>query len=341
MSNRPEKPFVSIIIPTYNEERYILDAINSLVPLGDGLNYEIQVIDGGSTDRTSLLVAELAKRNCKIKLLDNPKKWQAAAVNIGACNAHPSTQVILRADAHSTYPKDYVEYCFAELKKIGAASLVVPVHAVGTTCFQKAVAAALNSKLGNGGAPHRGNGGQPRFVDHGHHAAFNRRFFLSVGGYDESFSHNEDAELDIRIGKAGGRIWLEPNATVTYFPRSNVIGLAVQYFRNGRGRAKTFFKHRPRLKLRQLAPLVILYGCGGGFAMALASPWFLMIPVAYVVTCLGWGFASTIKSRDLCLMAMGMAAMTMHFSWAAGFSVGIVRELVGVSREGTINTRPN
>ncbi len=107
---------------------------------------------------------------------------------------------------------------------------------VGKVGFQRAVAAAQNSVLGNGGSAHR-RAAVSRYVDHGHHAAFDRAFFLSIGGYNETFSHNEDAEYDHRVAlgrrqSESGCVAMSCSAT---FPRRTPAGaLAKQYFRHGR-----------------------------------------------------------------------------------------------------------
>lgn len=327
MSIGSDKPFVSIVVPTLNEERYVANAINSLIPPDDVCHYEILVVDGCSTDRTREIVRELAQANPRISLLHNEKKIQAAALNQGARAANAAAQIILRADCHAIYPHGFVQQCVIGLRMTNVVSVVVPMQAMGRACFQRAVASAQNSILGNGGSAHR-RLGKSRFVDHGHHAAFNRHYFLSLGGYDESFSHNEDAEFDIRVGKAGGRVWLETGAVVAYFPRATFGGLARQYFLHGQGRARTFCKHHPPLKLRQFTPLLILYGCVGAGLLAIAQPLFLAIPVSYASLCLGWGLVLAAAQRDRCLAGSGVAAITMHLSWATGFTVQAVKEFV-------------
>src|SRR2546421_453420 len=112
----------------------------------------------------------------------------------------------------------------AAQRTTGADSVVVSMIAKGVTCSQMAAAAAQNSKLGNGGSAHRRKA-QGRFVDHGHHALLDVNAFRLVGGYDESFSHNEDAELDFRLTAAGCRIYLCAGADITYYPRKRLLSL--------------------------------------------------------------------------------------------------------------------
>ena len=190
--------------------------------------------------------------------------------------------------------------------------------------LQRAIAAAQSSRLGNGGSAHRA---KPRsgFVDHGHHAAFDRAFFLSVGGYDESFTHNEDAELDHRAQLAGGRVWMCADEPVTYFPRQRLGALARQYFRHGAGRARTLLKHRLKPRPRQMAPVVALGLCLAGILLLPFLPVLSLLALTYPLGCVAWGAAQAVTRRDPWMLAAGPALVTMHLSWAVGF----LRSLAG------------
>ena len=321
----PAEPSVSIIVPTLNEENYIRDAISSLIPNCEGLNYELIVFDGGSSDRTVAIVEEMARGNPKIRLEANPARYQSAAVNRGAKLAKPDSDIIIRADSHAEYPPGFVAGLVREMKTRCVASVVVPMRTRGTGFLQRGIALAQNSRLGNGGALHR-TANSSRYVDHGHHAAFDRRTFLAVGGYDESFTHNEDAELDIRLRDAGARIWLCSELAIGYFPRNSLGALARQYFNHGSGRAKTMLKHRRPPKVRQLLPLCALGMNVLSLATGLGYGWFFFLPlVGYAGACLTGGMFLAISRRDPAGGAAGPAAMVMHQSWAAGFVYRLLR----------------
>jgi succinoglycan biosynthesis protein ExoA len=157
-------------------------------------------------------------------------------------------------------------------------------------------------------------------VDHGHHAAFDRKAFLAVGGYDESFTHNEDAELDIRLRNSGAQIWLCSELAIGYFPRDSLGALGRQYFNHGSGRARTMLKHRRLPKLRQLLPLGALGMNMLSLATGVGFGWPFFLPtLAYVGACLTGGALLALSERDPAGCAAGLAAMIMHQSWAAGF----------------------
>ncbi len=67
-----KEPFVSIIIPTYNGSKCIKKAIESILDQ-EFLNFEIIVIDDGSTDTTSEIIKELGKRDSRVRYFKNEK----------------------------------------------------------------------------------------------------------------------------------------------------------------------------------------------------------------------------------------------------------------------------
>jgi succinoglycan biosynthesis protein ExoA len=318
------KPFVSIIMPALNEELHIRDAVTSVLPDAEVVDYEIMVADGGSTDRTCNIVLEIAGTNPRVRLIHNSKRIQSAGVNLGAVSAHPEAQYMLRADCHFHYPKGFAERCVATLEEHCVASVVVPMLTVGSTCMQEAFAAAQNSRLGNGGSAHRSLG-KSGLVEHGHHAAFRRDVFLKLGGYDESFTHNEDAEFDRRLVMLGERIYLNSDLAVTYFPRTSFKSLARQYWWHGWGRAGTMIKHAIIPRLRQVLPPIVLLVCLTAALLSLLDARFLAVPAIYVTACIAWGLALAVKNRRICLAASGVAAMVMHMSWASGFLTKVWR----------------
>jgi succinoglycan biosynthesis protein ExoA len=329
--------FVSIVMPTLNEERYIADSINSILPTAGELDYELLVMDGGSTDQTRCIVENMTLSNSRIKLIENPRRTQSAAMNAAAEMCDSRSTIVVRADCHAVYPPRFVENCISSLLAAQSSSVVVSMHAIGRSPLQKAIAAAQNSRLGNGGSRHR-RASSSGYVEHGHHAAFDRETFRSLGGYDESAPYNEDAEFDARLVGAGGRIYLDGRLTIDYYPRTNFLSLARQYHRHGWGRANTLVKHAMLPKLRQVLPVFVLVIC----AIALVAWPFvggiaLLLPAAYLTACLLWGILLAVSVRQPGLVLSGPAAIVMHLSWAFGFVKRLAEDripslLAGASR---------
>jgi succinoglycan biosynthesis protein ExoA len=306
-------------MPALNEERYIADAISSLLPRPGTLAYELLVLDGGSNDRTREVVQGLAAEHPEIRLLHNERRIQSAALNIAADICDPSAKILVRADCHATYPPDFAARCADVLLETGSASVVVPMRAVGRQPVQRAIAAAQNSRLGNGGSPHRVVG-RSGYVEHGHHAAFDRAVFRALGGYDETAPYNEDAEYDARLVASGRRIYLDGTLTIDYFPRASLRALARQYFRHGWGRANTILKHAKVPKLRQILPVLVLFASILGVVLwPLTGPVSLLPMLVYVGACFLWAGVLAGQSRDAALLLAAPAAIVMHMAWACGF----------------------
>jgi succinoglycan biosynthesis protein ExoA len=333
MSDVIENPeLISIIIPTLNEEGYIAKAIEELSLSDD--DYEILVVDGLSTDRTKEIVLEIALCNPKVRYIENPRRIQAAAINIGAREAHPLAKAFVQADAHCGYPTDFCRKIVNAMRENQATSAVVPMLTIGEeTPFQTAVALAQNSRLGNGGSAHRCSGTQSGLVDHGHHAAFDKTFFLEKGGYDEDFPINHDGEYDVRTAKEGAKVWMAADCAIRYFPRKSLRALSKQYFRYGLGRANTIFKHKARPKLRQLAPVVITMGVVGGAVLGQIDARFNLIPLGYLAMIGGYAWRlvrSSAQTADVATSLMKTARVTlafatMHLTWGSGFVVNAVK----------------
>ncbi len=308
---------VVVVIPCLNETAFIEGLVAQLARDIDDSKGIIVIADGGSTDGTVEKVQDLMRTYPHVSLLLNEKRLQSAAVNMAAKHCGEGFQYLARIDAHAGYPENYVSGLLRAAEASGAQSIVVPMTTVGKGCFQTAVAAAQNSVLGTGGSAHR-HAGQSLWVDHGHHALFDLQWFLKVGGYDETFSHNEDAEFDARLVQAGGRIWLDGHSGITYYPRRDPQSLFSQYFNYGKGRARTVIKHKMPLKPRQLVPILIVPVCMA-FVLGLWWP-LLMFPfLIWVLTCLVYGFVLGLKLKDPCARNAGVAAIIMHFAWSAGF----------------------
>lgn len=335
MAGLAPPPFVTIVIPVLNEERFILPLLESLGCLGGKRclsgPHEIIVADGGSTDRTLEILAGISKE-AGIRVIHNPDRIQSAGVNLAARVANPTAKYLIRIDAHAVYDPGFVDRVARSLTETGAASVVVPLITRpldGAKGFVWAVTLAQRSKLGNGGSAHRLESTPAQWVDHGHHAGFDIEFFRSIGGYDESFATNEDAEYDVRVLKAGGRIWFEPSAKVWYSPRETARALAKQYFRYGKGRASTILKHRLRPKPRQMFPVAALVANLAAVIGTFVWTPTLIVPAVYFTAC----FVATIFERK----AMGVkdtgyideeatcALMIMHLCWGAGFVARLLK----------------
>jgi len=249
------KPSVSIVIPTYNEEENIEAVVGGFLASSYSNILEILVVDGNSSDSTTIKVAELSYLYSKVKLLHNPFRIQSTALNIGleACQG----DIFLRADAHCQYATDYVEKCIQTLLTTNATNVGGAQRFVATGKFQAGVALAANSLLGNGGAKYR-NPQYNGYVDTVFLGCMWTKTLIDVRGYSNQIT-NEDAELNQRLLKKNDdAIYISSDIKVWYYPRQTWISLYIQYFKYGRGRFLTSIKHKKNIQLRGKLPFLFV-----------------------------------------------------------------------------------
>lgn len=325
---RPEAaattPLVTVAIPCFNEERHIAACLEDVFAQDyppDSL--EVLVGDGMSTDRTREILRAIAERRPgRLRVIDNPRRLQTAAMN--AMIEVAEGDVIIRMDVHARYAQDYVAQCVAVLEETGADNVGGAQRAVGQTRFQRALCAALESPLGVGGASYR-SAEREGFVDTVFLGAFRRKVFETVGGYDPGAVTNEDAELNQRILQAGGKVFLSKKIVVHYFPRDSFGSLARQYYRYGQGRARTVLKHGTIPKARPVLPFLMVVG---GVTVLVVPPLQPIAPLAFGL----YGAAAAVEAvrvsrRHGLALAPIVAAIfpVLHVSHGVGFAAGLAR----------------
>ncbi|RWP06605.1 glycosyltransferase family 2 protein [Mesorhizobium sp.] len=302
-----DKPSSSlIVIPCLNEAAHIGALLDQLRPAAARLGARIIVADGGSTDGTLSIVEDVIAKDPRVILLHNKRRIQSAAINLAVGTFGDGADYLIRIDAHGGYPDDYCDRLVEEALATSADSVVVSMLTSGS--------GAELGVLRRGGRLLHGTAA----AGHGHHALMRISAFGAVGGYDEAFSHNEDAELDYRLRKAGYKIWMSGKTQMVYYPRTSLSGLYFQYLGYGRGRAKNVLKHRVIPKIRQMVPLAV-------FPVVLLAAfsfvhWIAAVPLLlWVSVCLGYGLVTAIRQRKADVALAGVSAMVMHLGWSVGF----------------------
>jgi len=143
------RPFVSIVVPCRNEAAYIGQMLDSMLANAyprDRL--EVLIVDGMSDDGTRSVVADYASRYPVVQLLDNPKRTTPAALNVGISRARGS--IIMRMDAHATYPANYIVDLVDCMERTGADSVGASwrTEPGDTTIMARAIAAAVAHPFG-------------------------------------------------------------------------------------------------------------------------------------------------------------------------------------------------
>ena len=306
-----------MIIPCLNEAAHLGGLVSVMSRAAARHGGCVVIVEGGSGDGSVDIAENLAFRHPNVHLLRNPARLQSAGINAAVQAFGRGHSHLIRVDAHARYPADYIDILLDEAAVTGAASVAVGMIAEGARLLQRVAAGTQNARLGNGGSAHRARG-RGQWVDHGHHALMEIAAFEAVGGYDPSFSHNEDAELDHRLRAAGYGIWLTARTAIGYFPRESLPALARQYFNYGHGRARNLLKHRNAPRLRQAAmiavlPLLIL------MLLAPLQPLLALPALLWAAAVLAGGLSLALTSFAPLLLLSIPVAIVMHVSWSAGF----------------------
>ena len=334
-------PSVSVVIPCLNEERFIAEVIERLVPQYDGKLFEIIVVDGGSTDRTRDVVAKCGERwpESKIKIINNAARHIAIAVNLGISEARG--EVIVRMDAHSVPSPNYVMRCVELLRSENAAVVGMPwrINAGAATPAARAIALAVSHPFGIGDAKYRLlREGEPRSVDTVPFGVFRKSLWEELGGFNEALLANEDYDFNYRVRQHGGHILLDTAAHSIYFARPTFIELARQYFRYGHWKAQMIKLHPRSARWRQaVAPAFVAAIMGLSFVgFWRETAWWLLLIVMTVYLLLASAFALRLvrRAKESKLLPMIILSfLVIHFAWGGGFWNGLLRGAFLASRE--------
>lgn len=317
-------PRISVLVPCYNEAKFIGPCLESVLEPFVLENTEVLVIDGMSPDGTRDVVRRLADAYPIVRLLDNPDRLQSHGMNVGLAAARGG--IIVRLDAHSTYPPGYVETCVRLLERTGDAANVGGVmEPRGSGPFTEAVARAMLHPLGIGGSRFH-HGTFSGYVDTCYLGTYHRDAIDRAGGYDPASHPAEDAELNCRIINQGGRIYLDSSIRVQYQPRPTWPRLARQFFWYGRGRCALILKHRKLFSAGRLAPPTLVVAILAALVASFWNPLWLLIPGAYLLGAFAGGFYLTRGEPHRVRLGLlqGVVLATMHVSYGSGFLLKLV-----------------
>lgn len=318
---------LSVIIPCRNEERYIAKCLDSLLSSTYPKEaMEILVVDGISDDATRRIVGEYAAAHPIIRLIDNPERATPHALNLGITQGNGEFIVIL--SAHGDYPQDYFEKLISESIRLDAACTggVLSTRTVSDTPTAAAIINVLEDRLGTG-SRFRSGVTTVEEVDTVAFGCYRRDAFEKFGLFDERLIRNQDIELNKRILRGGGKIYLIPEVTCTYYARETYAGLARNNYQNGYWNILTpYYTHTLRsLSLRHFVPLLFVLGLIVPTLLALLYPPFLCISGTLLGIYLGIiAVRSAQIKKNTTWLHQIAAFVVLHFSYGFGGIGGII-----------------
>ena len=318
-------PFVSLIIPTLNEEEYLEQTILSLLSNDYPSNkFELLIVDGLSKDNTVAIAKRLVKKFSNIRLMSNSKIYQSAALNIGIKES--KGDFIIRADAHAIYDKNYIKSTINLLQKNEYVNVGPVQISTGSTLVEKAIAKAMNSKIGMGNAKYRLDKRELFEVKSVWLGAWKKETLIKINGFNENLPISEDFDLNYRLRKSGGKIAASNSIKAMYIVRKSLTGLFKQFYKYGFWKIKFLIMHPKEFQLRWLAPPIFV--CSLFFSIVLAQFifWSIMLPIVYLFALFWITFYFMIKSNSLkdllSCMILYLIFPIIHISWGIGFLYG-------------------
>ena len=321
---------VTVIIPVYNEEKYIKKCIQTIIAQDyPKESLEVLFIDGNSTDKTRIIIQEYATFFSWIKILDNKKKIIPCALNIGIKAAKGI--YIVRMDAHTEYACDYISKCLDVIKETGADNVGGPVTARGKTNKQRSIAAAYYSVFALGGGKQYKEDFEG-YVDTVFLGCYKKKTAMCIGLYDEAMPRNEDDDFNLRLSKQGGRVYMSPKIKSVYYPRDSYYKLAKQYFGYGEGKTAVMKKHKDMYRLKQIIPALFVLLLTGGFVLSFFSDLAMHIyflGICFYLLCDLIATLYNTKAKGL-LERTGLfwSHIVIHCSYGAGYLKGIMMGVV-------------
>jgi succinoglycan biosynthesis protein ExoA len=331
-------PSVTVIVPVRNEAGHIQACVRALldqVSLPE--DYEVVVVDGMSNDGTRELLATLAA-DTRLRVLDNPKGIVPTALNLGIAAARG--EIIIRVDGHTNVAPDFVRANLDLLAEHPEAwSVGGPIAHRGTSPTARGIAAAMSSRIGVGGASHRFEQYEG-YAEGTAFPAFRRWVFDRIGLFDEALVRNQDDELNFRITRAGGQIFISPRVKHDYFVRGSYKALFNQYLQYAYWKVVVMRKHGRVIAVRHLVPGLFVAGVPVCIAASMLPPPLSLIgvlPLAGYVSLLGTlGVSTAFREREVDIgVRAAAAAATMHVAYGLGTLAGVLApRLKGAALDG-------
>lgn len=323
-------PLVSIIIPCRNEKRFIEKCLDSILANEypkDRL--EVLIVDGMSEDGTRAVVENYTRRYSFIKLLDNPKRIIPSAMNIGI--HYSAGELIMKMDAHSTYPKDYIsktvwylnEY---QVDNVGGILKIMPNNG---GVISKAIPLVLSHPFGSGNAYIKIGLKHPQWADTAAFGCYKISVFQKVGLFNEKLARSSDMDLNKRLRKAGGKILLVPDIVINYYADPNLKAFWKHNFADGVWATYVLKFKNKAFSWRHWIPLAFVLSLICSAVLSAIFSWFFWvffsITSAYALANLGASWHLAIRERYFpYLWALPIVFASRHITHGLGALWGFV-----------------
>lgn len=321
-----DQPLVSLLVAMRNEAAHIEECIQSILNQDyPEEKIEVLILDGQSDDNSVKIVEEVIAGKKKFHLLENAKRIQSAAWNLGIQHSHGD--VISIVSGHSRLSSNYVSEATETLLRTKADMVGGTVRAISSNYPGEAIALAMSTPFGVGNANFR-YAEKEQETDTVFMGFCWRTTYEKIGGFDEELVRNQDDEFSNRLRKAGGRIICNPKIISYYNNRTTLHSLWSQYFQYGFYKVRVLQKHPRQMSLRQFVPPAFVLALLGSVFLAL-SPILrllsLIVPSLYLIANLGASLWAASKRGWRYLPFLPVTFAILHLSYGLGSLMGLVK----------------
>ena len=321
---------LSVICPIYNEEIYVAHCLDSIqdqdYPKDD---LEVLFVDGMSTDRTREIIQSYQTHCPYVRIIDNPERYVSWAMNRGIDASRG--EVIIRIDAHTRYEPNYFSALVRRLYELDAADVgtVCKTDVLHKTPKTLAIREVLCNRFGVGNSVFRTGINEVREVDTVPFGCWKRETFDKYGRYDVRLIRNQDIELNKRVIRGGGKIYIIPDTFCTYYARETFAGLAANNFANGKWNLLTVWitGKLTSLSPRHFVPLL--------FVLSLLIPlivgifwrpalWVALASLLAYGVLLGAISLKLAREKHLSFFRLLQSFLILHLSYGCGSLIGLL-----------------
>ena len=328
---------VSLCVVAYNEEEYLPDLLKDLVSQTFPKELtEIVLVDGLSTDHTKDLMLEFKDYQSGwlgIKVLDNPKRIQAAGWNIAIQEA--SGDVIIRIDAHTQIPVEFVE---KNMKLQSEGEFITgglrQCKIKNPSVWRKMLLEVENSLFGSSVNKTR-RSQKKNYVKTMFHAAYRREVFDRVGLFNENLLRTEDNEIHYRIRSADYKLCYDPNIISFQYARSTLKNMIKQKYANGFWIGITARYNFRIISVYHVIPFLFLLGILGSTFLLTLGYWqpLTLIGASYLFfVVLEMGKSLISKRTGVLTILFPLIFLVLHLAYGIGTLIGLLKAQ-GIIRE--------